>query len=337
MDKPKLQTRIIVKLDTQNPESVTIPPPLLKASQDLFEGSDAALIVEELVETPLEFASLMLLKHGNFFPFANGVSAQGEPLSIQLGREDEQMTPEAAYEVARANLGSPSLDLVMCVVAADVRVTQGNMKRDAIRLDLELSNGIAATLVFPYSLTDTQLEIDEPIGLAAEPRFLHGGTNSQSKISAAVELAIKKTIDLVAALTQAQRDDNQPQVVRIEKELARVHEALSPSDREAYFQELRGGNERLKALAEPYLVVLRLDTKGVLSHQDSRTDLIKLESLLAAEKVSNPGLQVVIATDKTPPAVATTHLGDIKRVTRKLGLADPLVVNDEADGTPTGK
>ena len=106
-------------------------------TQDDFDG---------LLNLVLPFAEHTLSKYGELFPLGAVTTADGELrlTGAQLGDERPKSTGvlDLLYEGARSDSGA----LRAAAFVADVRIESG----DAIRIELESSEGVAIQVVVPY-------------------------------------------------------------------------------------------------------------------------------------------------------------------------------------------
>jgi hypothetical protein len=106
--------------------------------------------LDSLLEPALGFAQQQLAKHGEFFPYAVVVRADGETEMI-AGRpdpDDERPASNDVIDACRIVLTERRDHLRAVAVIADVRLREGS---DAIRVELEHTEGAALTVLLPYS------------------------------------------------------------------------------------------------------------------------------------------------------------------------------------------
>ena len=112
--------------------------------------------LDNLLNVALGFAQRQLSEHGAFFPYAAAISIKGAPEMIASRPSESHVQPHAddilvscfstltdRREVIRAG-----------AVVSDVRVLDGG---DAIRVDLEHSEGVAIVALLPYTRANKQI------------------------------------------------------------------------------------------------------------------------------------------------------------------------------------
>jgi hypothetical protein len=112
------------------------------ASQQTQDDLDA------LLELTLPFAQQQLAQHGEFFPFAAAVSADGSPRLLSADPAAVGDRP-ASMDVLNHLLGGlleQAGDLRAAALVADVRVADS----DAVRVELEHRDGQAIRVLLPY-------------------------------------------------------------------------------------------------------------------------------------------------------------------------------------------
>jgi hypothetical protein len=107
--------------------------------------------LDELLGVTLGFARGQLLEHGEFFPYGAAVTsaAQVEMVAPELTQSDEHPTSADVLAACVETLIARRAGIQAAAVVADVATPEG----DAIRVDLEHAEGIALTVLLPYSLS----------------------------------------------------------------------------------------------------------------------------------------------------------------------------------------
>ena len=106
--------------------------------------------LDELLEPALGFAQQQLAQHGEFFPYAVVVHADGQTEMVAARPDSADDRPASADVIAscRATLAEHRDQLRAAAVVADVRLPDGG---DAVQVELEHTEGSALTLHLPYS------------------------------------------------------------------------------------------------------------------------------------------------------------------------------------------
>jgi hypothetical protein len=112
-----------------------------------------------LLGAAIEAAARMLSTHGEFYPFAIAVDADGELVAPEIVPPEDHPSPEEVMvllvDALRAGEG-----LRATVLCADVKLADRDS--DAIRLDLEPREGDPMTVFVPYAPGP---ELAEPFGV----------------------------------------------------------------------------------------------------------------------------------------------------------------------------
>jgi hypothetical protein len=120
-------------------------------SQQAQEDLDA------LLELTLPFAQQQLAEHGEFFPFAAAVGADGTPRLIAadpgLG---ERPTSRDVLDQLVGGLREQAGDIRAAALVADVRVGES----DAARVELEHRDGQAICVLLPYKRRRLRCGVD---------------------------------------------------------------------------------------------------------------------------------------------------------------------------------
>lgn len=105
--------------------------------------------LDGLLNPALGFAQQQLEAHGEFFPFAVVVRADGETEMVTARPDAHNDRPSSADVVAacRSTLAEQRDRLHAAAVVAEVRLPSGG---DAIRVELEHTEGPALTILLPY-------------------------------------------------------------------------------------------------------------------------------------------------------------------------------------------
>lgn len=105
--------------------------------------------LDELLNVVLPFAQQELEKHGEFFPYAAAIGADGEPELIAARPAGGGERPASAdvIDACLDALAAKRERIRAAAVVADVRTADG----DAIRVELEHAEGQAIAVFVPYS------------------------------------------------------------------------------------------------------------------------------------------------------------------------------------------
>ena len=106
--------------------------------------------LDGLLEPALGFGQQQLDKHGEFFPYAVVVRTDGQTEMVAARPEatDKQPASGAVIDACRTTLAERRDQLRAAAVVADIRLPDGG---DAIRVELEHTEGPALTVLLPYS------------------------------------------------------------------------------------------------------------------------------------------------------------------------------------------
>lgn len=106
--------------------------------------------LDSLLDPALGFAQQQLDKHGEFFPYAVVVRTGGQIEMVAARADSANDGPRSADVIVacRTTLAERRDHLRAAAVVADVRLPDG---RDAIRVELEHTEGPALTVALPYA------------------------------------------------------------------------------------------------------------------------------------------------------------------------------------------
>ena len=125
---------------------------------------------EALLNEVLSFAEEMLAECGEFFPFAGALQPSGEVISISGYDGREHPPSKDVIDLLAQGLrdGAAAGKYLATALVYDVRVTppSANQPTDAIAAELEHRDGYAATVFFPYKLTNGQAILASPFATA---------------------------------------------------------------------------------------------------------------------------------------------------------------------------
>jgi len=104
--------------------------------------------LDGLLNPALGFAQQQLDKHGEFYPYAVVVDADGQQRMVAADTGDEQPASADLISTLIAALADERDLLRAAAIVADVRVRE--LGSEAIRVTLEHSERIALTILLPY-------------------------------------------------------------------------------------------------------------------------------------------------------------------------------------------
>lgn len=114
--------------------------------------------LDELLNVVLPFAQQQLAAHGEFFPYAAAIGADGQPeliASVPAGGSERPASADV-IQACLATLTDKRHELHAAAIVADVTTPDG----DAIRVDLEHLEGHAITILLPYSRKRFRKNVD---------------------------------------------------------------------------------------------------------------------------------------------------------------------------------
>ena len=108
--------------------------------------------LDGLVGAALGFAQQQLAAHGEFFPFAAAVDANGtaELMSARPNLHDEHPAAAAVFDACVTTLRSKRTEIRAGAIVSDVRLHERGVS-DAIQVELEHVEGPALTVILPYA------------------------------------------------------------------------------------------------------------------------------------------------------------------------------------------
>lgn len=129
--------------------------------------ADAKLDAEELMNEVLPFAEKMLIQRGEFFPFGGAMKPNGEIVSIAGydGREKPPSQDIIDLLVKEFRKDVQAGLYKATAIVYDVRVSRSGKtdKSDAIAIALNHRDQYSRVVLFPYSLEDGNIILDDPI------------------------------------------------------------------------------------------------------------------------------------------------------------------------------
>lgn len=106
--------------------------------------------LDELLNASLGFAQQQLAHHGEFYPYAAAIRADGniEMISGQVPRDSERPAAADVAESCMAQLASRQHAIRAAAIITDVRLPNGG---DAIEVSLEHAEGQTLRVLLPYA------------------------------------------------------------------------------------------------------------------------------------------------------------------------------------------
>jgi hypothetical protein len=104
--------------------------------------------LDGLLNPALGFAQQQLDEHGEFYPYAVVVDADGQQRMVAADTGDEQPASADLITTLIAALSDDRDRLRAAAIVADVRLPELNS--DAVRISLEHSERVALTVLLPY-------------------------------------------------------------------------------------------------------------------------------------------------------------------------------------------
>ncbi len=106
--------------------------------------------LDGLLEPALGFAQQQLDKHGEFYPYAVVVDADGQQRMVAADTGDDRPASPDLITTLFSTLSDERSSLRAAAIVADVRLPEANS--DAIRVTLEHSERVALTVLLPYRI-----------------------------------------------------------------------------------------------------------------------------------------------------------------------------------------
>jgi hypothetical protein len=115
--------------------------------------------LDRLLNVALGFARQQLATHGEFFPYAAAIDAEGQAEMVAAGPHPDNEHPRstAVIESCIAALASQRDHIRASAMVSDVNLIDGS---DAIRVELEHAEGQALTILLPYAKKQLSSRID---------------------------------------------------------------------------------------------------------------------------------------------------------------------------------
>jgi len=151
--------------NAKSPNPPDPPPPGIESMKAKQEA-------EALMNAGLPFAEKMLLKHGEFFPFASGMTENDEirPVAVYEGVEHPESANVRASLIKTLRQSALNNEFKAIAIFSDVRVLPPSSKgkTDAVQVELEHRHQYSATVFFPYVRTNGELKFGEVFASARD-------------------------------------------------------------------------------------------------------------------------------------------------------------------------
>ena len=118
--------------------------------------------LDKLLNLALDFAQQQLNAHREFYPYALAIDLNGKGgmFAVDAGDLDDRLTTDI-YQWTLETLIERRKDIRAAALVVDVRVPENDT--DAIRVDSEHAEGVAFTVLLPY----TKSGPDQPVEISA--------------------------------------------------------------------------------------------------------------------------------------------------------------------------
>ena len=130
-------------------------------------AADAEADVQNLLNKLLPIAEDLLLDHGEFFPFGGAMKEGGEVVTLSGidGLNNDQPAANEVIEMLDLNLriGAENDQYYATAVVSDVNVIPPGKSEQtkAIAIVMDHRDGLSMTLVFPYVVKETEVELGQ--------------------------------------------------------------------------------------------------------------------------------------------------------------------------------
>lgn len=125
------------------------------------------------VQQALRFACQMLLNDGEFFPYAEFITTEGEggclgtQFRSRIGHEIDRES--GAFYETLVNKAA-KCEIVASAVVTNRSRRQGARMIDSVCIDTETREGFSAFVLFDYELADGAIDLSAPVLIAHSPR-----------------------------------------------------------------------------------------------------------------------------------------------------------------------
>jgi hypothetical protein len=128
--------------------------------------ADAKTDVEALMNAALPFAEQMLRKNGEFYPYACVLNPDGT-ISMVAGYDGRERPPsqeiiDLLRSGFRADAKAHKIRATAIVYDMRIATPATGVKTDAIAVALDHSDQYSVTVIFPYTLNKSQLDLGDP-------------------------------------------------------------------------------------------------------------------------------------------------------------------------------
>ena len=123
--------------------------------------------MDNMLGAALPFAQQMLAKHGEFFPYAVSMSADGKIALVAADVGSETPASQDVLAVLYEGLRSRAHELRAAAIVSDVKLGSGE---DAIRVEIEHREGGVLAVVLPYTKRGRSITYGDLAALGGERR-----------------------------------------------------------------------------------------------------------------------------------------------------------------------
>ncbi len=140
-------------------------------------AADAETDVQTMLNKLLPIAEDLLLDHGEFFPFGGAMKEGGEVVTISGidGLNNDQPPASEVIEMLDINLriGAENDQYYATAVVSNVNVVPPGQSEQtrAIAIMMDHRDGLSMTLVFPYVVKETEVELGQLFAKANERKI----------------------------------------------------------------------------------------------------------------------------------------------------------------------
>ena len=150
-------------------------------------SAEAQADMDNMLDAALPFAQQMLAKHGEFYPYAVSMSADGQVAMVAADIGKEKPASLDLLAVLYQRLAAEAKELRAAAIVSDVKLGSGG---DAIRVEIEHQGG-ALAVVLPYKKRGRNIEYGNlgPLPASAESgRRTPSPERKEARLSAGLSL-----------------------------------------------------------------------------------------------------------------------------------------------------
>lgn len=120
------------------------------------------------------FAEKLLSEHGEFFPYGMALDSSGKVIAVSINSTTEQPSSKEVIEsllrAFKVGANNGQYKATALVYDASITLSDSGRKSDAIAVNIEHSNGYAATFYTTYKLQGKKLILDETFSERSEQK-----------------------------------------------------------------------------------------------------------------------------------------------------------------------